>query len=538
MSLRPRRSLRPFLSLLSLLSFTSGCVSDVDTAAGDSFVTDWSERALSYGGSHDHEDRSDHRGLSTPNFEVLGFDPLVSEYYGTTAGAYMCGDAQPTPEGRRIAAVESRSKVGFALADVTLPAAPRWLGELVMQTTRIYDLAVVPDGKHVVLVTSEAEPTGLLPDDGAEGRRLKVDVSGSKTGHVPLPPSTFYLGWRTACGEQEVRIDADSAEDPLPRPASILLVDISDASEPRIVDHQPLVGYGHSVFATEIQGESLLLVTTTRPQTNELSAFEFYTISVGPRGPALELLSIYKPPPGEDAAQYTGPRGHDGWVAPHPATGVPLAYVVGHSRFTVLDVSDPRNPREIGRWTEHGPGREGISGALHSALPMPELWDGRHYTIIGPEFGGHPEGHPSGIVWVLDTTDPSDIFEVAAWTLPHEVEWTGLYMFSEHYYWTVGRTLLISMYHGGIWAVDLSEVGTRPFYSHPSVGAFLPDRDPPSPPAESRRWAPNLQEVLGFADGTMVTFDANAGLYTFRFDASRPAPAPEPWPIEAVHAAP
>jgi hypothetical protein len=32
-------------------------------------------------------------------------------------------------------------------------------------------------------------------------------------------------------------------------------------------------------------------------------------------------------------------------------------------------------------------------------------------------------------------------------------------------------------------------------------------------------------------DGSVVTFDANSGLYTFRFDDSAPMPAPEPWPL-------
>ena len=45
-----------------------------------------------------------------------------------------------------------------------------------------------------------------------------------------------------------------------------------------------------------------------------------------------------------------------------------------------------------------------------------------------------------------------------------------------------------------------------------------------------------VEEALAFDDGTLVAFDSNSGLYTFRFDASNPAPAPEPWAIDPVTA--
>ncbi|MCA1818813.1 MAG: hypothetical protein LC620_01960, partial [Halobacteriales archaeon] len=100
------------------------------------------------------------------------------------------------------------------------------------------------------------------------------------------------------------------------------------------------------------------------------------------------------------------------------------------------------------------------------------------------------------------------------------------------YYAVVGRTLLVSMYHGGIWAVDLSPAldGERPFTSLRSVGVFL-SVDPTVHVAVPMRWAPTLEEVLPFADGTVATFDGASGIWTFTFDADDPAPSPEPWPI-------
>ena len=41
---------------------------------------------------HDHGNRTQHTGLSTPNFQVLGHDPLSSEYFEESPGSTYCGD--------------------------------------------------------------------------------------------------------------------------------------------------------------------------------------------------------------------------------------------------------------------------------------------------------------------------------------------------------------------------------------------------------------------------------------------------------------
>lgn len=524
--------MRGLAVVLLLTPVLAGCLSD---GPGDErFPVAWSEKALPFGPDHDHLDRAQHRGLSTPNFEIVGHDPLVSEHYGTTAGGSFCGDVPASPnDGRRLAAVESRTDVGFTIVDVTEPTEPAWLGELVMPTTRVYDLAVAPDSRSVILVTSDLRQDALVPT-------VLEGMASPLVWHTACAPEPVPVRW----GPHAVRA---SVEDPVPRPMAIVLVDLADPSQPTIVQHEPLVGNGHSVLATAIDGTTYVMVTTSRyptpdvpavptiPNQNQVSVYEFYELVTTADGPRLELLSIWKPPPDMDRTPPLAPRGHDGHLAKHPGTGQLLAYAVGHHRFTVLDLTDPRQPVEIGRWEEECEGCDGWTGQLHSALALDELWDGRHYTIIGPEYAGHPEGVPSGVLWVLDTTDPADPFEVAAWTLPHEVEWSDTYMFSNHYYGVAGRTLLVSMYHAGVWAVDLSGVGSEPWTLPPSVGVFLPARDPPAPVAEVHRWNPSTEEALVLDDGNFVTFDGNGGVYVLRFDASDPAPAPVPWPIEAIH---
>jgi LVIVD repeat-containing protein len=511
----PMRPATPAFIALALL--LAGCAGGpARTTPPGEFDPLWSERALAYGLTHNHTDPAQHRRLSTPNFEVVGYDPLLSPYFdGRTAGGYLCGDAATVADGRRIAAVESRSDVGFALADVTDAAHPKWLGELVMRSTHVYDLVVVPDGRHVVLVTSQLYQDRVVPALSSPGTR----DSG--------------LDWRTPCRPEPVPVAWAAEEDPAPRPMSVLLVDIQDPSNPTIIDQHPLAGYGHSAFSAILDGRTWVMVTTSGPQP-EASAYEFYEITSTPAGARLGLLSVYKPADETDSTRSLGPRGHDGWLAKHPATGKTIAYIAGGNLFGILDLSDPRNPTLLGSWTDDVAGREGYAGSFHSVFPLPELRDGRHYTLLGPEFGSHPTLYPSGILWVLDTTDPAEPVEVAAWTLPHEVEWSGTYMFSNHYFSVQGETAFISMYHGGIWAIDLSPVGNASFVSLKSVGVFLADREPPAPSAQVHRWYPTHEEVIALDDGSLVTFDSNTGLYVLRFDATRPAPSPEPWPIEPV----
>ncbi len=538
-----RRQSWILLAGASLLVLLAGCLGALDSVDEDGLRDDedatvaWHEAALPHGDEHDHANRSHHEGLTTPNFHVRGYNPLFSPFYDAPAGSYFCGDAMTTEDDRRLAVVESRSQVGFAIADVTDPDDPRWLGELVLPSTHVYDLAVAPDGEHVILATSnlhnDAQPD--LPDPtlpfGPDAERQAAES--------PV--------WISPCNDEPVPLTGDALQHEIPRPMSALLVSIEDPEEPQILEQQPLVGNGHSVFIDRFDGEDWVMITTSRtpsPQSppvvshNAVSAYEFFRLQEAPHGATMERVTTYSPPPDENALEERplGPRGHDGWMNIHPATGDLTAYLAGGERFTILDMSTPRAPQELSRWSPQGPGTAAETGLLHSAWAPDELWNDRHFTLIGPEHHERPGPYPTGLIWALDTTDPTDPQLVAGWTLPAPVEWNGTYMFSNHYFTGHNQTLYVSQYHGGLWAVDMAPLQQDPDASDglihlDSIGAFIPDREPPQEPAVEQRWAPTLEEALAMPDGTVVTFDGNAGLYVVDFDEDAPMPAPEPWPV-------
>ena len=232
----------------------------------------------------------------------------------------------------------------------------------------------------------------------------------------------------------------------------------------------------------------------------------------------------------DDPARHPTAGPHDAYIQVHPATGERLAHLAYGTRgYVVVNADDVAMPRFVAHWEDWSVFGEGAPERpyVHEALPIEGLWDGRHYTILGEECGAHRIVAPSCYAIVLDTTDPAAPTFVGAWTLPVDVEWSGLYQFSLHYMALVDRTLFVSTYHGGLWAVDLST--PEALRTMPTIGVFVPDRDSPQPrqgPTRSGLLIGVLYENLDFdvkpmiadvnvlSDGTLIVYDANTGLVT------------------------
>lgn len=500
------------LTLLAL----AGCLSSNDNngskATGSlTFAHDWAELALPYGEGHDHFDPVHHQGLSTPNFELLGWDPLISDYYGRAAGGYLCGDSVDNGE-RRLAVVHGyQTDVAFALVDVTDARAPVHLGEFILPRSASRDVALTPDGHHVAIAIS-------TPDAGPTPLPLGL-----------APTTAVQPQWRGVCTNGEL-VPA-GPEQELSYPPGVMLVNIDDVAAPTIAGYYPLPILGaHSVYAGELNGRTLVIASVTN-LVAAVSNFWFFEITEA----GLTFLALYQEPVTTGGAPVI--NGHnDAVVQEHPVTGQPLAYLANwHQGMTILDLSDPRLPQRIGGWTDT-PGTASTDlvqdghGNVHEAIPIPGLYGGRHYTIVGQEILDHPLETPSGLVHILDTTDPSNPTPVAQWTLPVDVEWEASAIFSTHYVSIDGATMFVAHYHAGVWAIDLSgfldgivdEQDQRP----PAIGVFLPaNQSPAPPPRASYDWTPTVMDANAIGNGELVVWDNQSGIYVVKFDASQPAPA-------------
>jgi len=504
---------RAVLVLLAVASVAAGCLSSpphpaAPPAAGAGATdSSWALRALPTLGTddhHDHNDPAQHKGLSTPNFQVLGWDPLVTDYHKRPSGGYSCGTVVDTGS-RKLAVYNSfTTDVALIVVDLSNASHPRKMGELVLPLTHVYDASVTDDGMFAVLGT---DPLDKGPD---------------------FPPTMPALAtykthptWTDACGEEHVGPEAD-----LPYASGLVLVDLRDPASPKVADYvaQPVLG-AHSVSTAAIDGTTYVAASTTN-LLHGASYYLFYTVETAPLPKLLpygEATAQYPAVSAVDPAVSAAINGHvDATIAKHPVTHQVLAYLANwNGGLSIVELAGRGDVRPIGLWNDYDPSKGAeMTGQIHSVLPMPDLRNGRHITVIGPELGGHPANRPTGNVILLDTTDPAHPKALARWTLPVDAQWDQGAIFSTHYLDLVGDTLFVSLYHGGIWAADASE---SQWPNLPSLGVFLPDHDSDAPFSKGvYPWRPLTVEIGHLKDGTLVTVDHATGVYTLRFDPKDP----------------
>lgn len=557
-------------SLLVAALLLAGCASDGDGGPDPATaepVADpaWALNAIFLGADpadtdfvpdHDHNDRELHKGLSTPNFELLGHDPLLSEYFRSSAGTAWCGDVAAEGD-RRLAVVHSFSTdVALSVIDVTDPRTPLMVGELVLPFDFTYDVAIFEDSRYAVIagnpdLANDQPPTALglafppLPDPAA----------------AALPPIPFSATWRDACGEERpVRLAGPA--DQLPHGYSAILVDLADPANPVVADFYEYPGGRnvHSISTAMVDGtryvatSGLGAVPCTLPSVNGqpvpnpvpcepmvprygnlMSHFDVLTVEETPAGARLVLDNLIIPSDQAhlDPSLLYLSNGHtDATIEQHPVTGDTLAYLADwDGGLHIVRLDDTMQSTPIASWgLAPGGDNTQMTGNVHSVRPVPGLReDGKHLLLVGQEVVGRPSGRPTGQVAILDVTDPSVPERVAKWTLPVDVQWSpaqGL-LFSTHYPVLAGDTLFVSMYHAGVWAADFSKARWPDL---PSIGVYLPDQEPAGDPYAASP-APEVLETLWLGGDDLLVFDGNSGAYTLRFHGVRPdVPPAAPWP--------
>lgn len=397
--------LRPALAFLLLaLPAFAGCVDgSLSATAAESapeVVEDalWYELALPRDAGHDHFDVTQHQGASTPNFQLLGHDMLLTrDTSNRYVGSWGCGETGETRDGRRLAILDGFGRNAVVIADVTDASAPFKVGEIVMDGVSAYDTTLSPDGRWAIL--------GL----GTLARLPPIALAGAQ------PP----MGARfvDACGEERAIAMPDLAAS-----TGVMVFDLADPTNPTYADWAPT------------------------------PAFNLHSVSA--------------------------------------------ALVGGHNYVAAS-----------------------IVNLVHSAS-----CDGKHYLVAGQECPYLSRKAPGGELFILDNTDPWKPTMVGRWNLPVDTSpWTVEYQASPHYVTVVGDTLFASMYHAGLWAIDISQG----FASPPAVGVFVPDKA--SPVNNNAGWpSPMSWQVDALKNGDIVLYEVRTGIYVLRFDATNPAPPAYP----------
>lgn len=534
--------LRLALGLLLVSSTIAGCLSpgagDVDAASvAASLPQEWYHAALAHDEGHNHSALDEHLDVSTPNFRVLGHDPLLTDAYGgEPAFGYGCGDIGTTDEGRRISLVNGfMNSMVFALVDVTDPTHPTKVGEFYSEGMTSWDAATTPDARYA-LIAFTGKPR--VPGEAFEAPAIR---------------------FRTACSEGSIDLPLSAMPDAAVV-NGVVVVDISTPETPTYVDWDPMPGRNmHSVSSALIDGDLWIMGSSLGGPTtlglaplpplpvgvlqHQLSYVGFDQLVDTPLGPKLTRVSTFQMPlvvPTEGAPVVPFRNGHiDVVMQRHPIDGNLYAYMADWEAGVItIDMSEPRLPKPAGMWMPpHGamplPGGDGpcYLTAIHDVLPAPEAWEGKHYYFAGQECPTKVDEHkPGGSVWIVDNTDPANPVTVGDWHLPEDTGvWTVVYQASPHYIALHDRTLFTSNYHAGLWAVDLSDASK--LASPPSIGVYLPHLPPAIPPPEGTI-SPSDEQVDVFPDGTIVLIENSSGVYTLSFDASDPAPPAPPYAYE------
>lgn len=515
--------------LLAAAPALAGCLegafsAKATQAAPITATAPWYAAALAHDAGHDHNDLAQHLNASTPNFVKLGHDPLLSQHYGgKPTGVYGCGDSTQRSDGRRLAVIASFvDDMAFALVDVTDATHPVKVGEFYSQGIGSWDAAITRDGHFVVLSLDS-----LLRFPNAAALQA---------------PS---VGFRRACDGADVKLG-------LPDTAvttGIMMIDVRVPTSPVYADYDPMPGYNtHSVATAEVDGLQYVIGAMVS-LSHQASYFVFDTVIETPLGGKLVRLSTFDSPPvatntnPNDAHPLAAPltNGHvDAVIEKHPVDGLTYAYLADwDGGVVVVDLTVPVAPVMVAQWVppKANLGNELIDlftgdcfpGAVHTVLPNTGLWEGRHILFAGQECPTKTSTHaPGGSVFILDITTPALPALLGEWHLPADTGvWTTDYQASPHYVALFNRTLLVSDYHAGVWAVD---VGPGKLASPPSVGVFLPDEAPPvTPQFAGARPAPFDEQVDAYPDGTIVLADDLSGVYTLRFDDANPMPAAAPF---------
>ncbi len=468
---------------------------------------DWAVRAIPL--DHDHTDRSLHMGLSSPNWQVVGRDQLATDYHGAPSGGYYCGEVSSGET--KLAVVNSfTSNTAIVIMDVTDPANPMKVGELILENAHVYDSAITDDGQYAILATSPLDALFSDPNDPAVAT---YDITPR---------------FRTACGESQGPTDS------VPYASGTVLVDLRDPAAPNVADYKPRPAIGpHSVSSTTIDGTRWVLASTTN-LAYDASTFSFFTVEETLNVPRLQEYGEYRADYHQDATADPQDRaatagllnGHvDGTIMKHPGTGDVMAYLANwDSGLLLVRLDGPQQINLVGRWGERDPAAgSGMTGAIHTALPMPELWHGQSVVVTGQEVGARPANRPTGQIVILNVDDPAAPTPIARWTLPMDIQWSGGLIFSTHYVALQDDILYTALYHGGVWAADASP---EHWPELPSVGAYLPDDVQTE--AATGGPTPEVLDVLALGSGNVLIFDATTGAYVLKLDPDGVAPA-APW---------
>lgn len=181
--------------------------------------------------------------------------------------------------------------------------------------------------------------------------------------------------------------------------------------------------------------------------------------------------------------------GHDMTVYQEGAKVI-LYVAYAYAGLDILDITNPTAPVLLGKWV---PGGEGAPHYVHGVEAYTAR-DGRRLAVVEAETFEERNTQTPSPIWVVDVTDPKNVRLLSTWVNPGRHGADHL-LFSSHFFDLDGDTLWLTHYHGGVWALDISDP-TRPRVA----GYYMPHED--------TGYEPSVNCCIGWKlGGIPMTFD-------------------------------
>lgn len=351
----------------------------------------------------------------------------------------------------------------------------------------------------VAAVTQGQDPNGaiILVD-------LQDPANLTRLGYATIPEAAHPL---------DVKLDEKGEFAYASATGKILVFDVRDPTAPTLAGAATPPGMCHMSALGFVGGSEYFFCT------GDPAGLTVYQVVATGDQRALVPVSHSRPSYAVEPVTSAGTFGVVG--APHdmtfqldPVDGTPLLVVSNRGYgVRVLDVSDPRLPKELGHWTgegaEHAP--------LHMHTAMVALVQGKRYLIASPEILPDDATPPS--VWILDATDYAQLALAAEWTAPGDHGSPG-FTFTTHQWQVAQERLYLGYYHAGVWVVDLKAVLAGAYEEDPArpevLGYYLPHEAPVTEGA----MVPNVWD-LTLRGGVMFVTDISSGLYALHYAPDR-----------------
>lgn len=422
---------------------------------------------------HDHASFADH-ALATASMSLVGHTTMSDD---GKPFSYI-GEMDTFGDLTVVQVLGRGSMPGFVVLDVSDPAAPTPIGRAEMPWSYVVDVKWSPDGKRVFAASQS--PTGF--------------VSG---GQEPWTADPFVA---VVSGQGFTEWDMTDPTAPKPLAGAFVpgggchMLSVKDVGDSRYVF---CIGQTVLVFQATVAGGPWVQVA-----------------AMGPGASGKGLGQIQRELPG--SATF-GSTPHDITVQSDPKDETRLIASVSYWDWGVrfFDVTDPRQPRELGAWA--GEAAKRYEGNAHGAALT--LLDGKRVAVVGPELLGNT--FPA--LYVLDVEDYARPTIVGEWIPPGEHATHGL-LLTTHQFQLVGGKIYLAYNHAGVWVLDLARIVAGDYAEDPArpevLGYYLPHEEvelfDPNVAAVPNTWDVNVK------DGRIYASDRYTGFYVLRYEGDQP----------------